>query len=147
MIAGVIVKTLKLLPNARGRLMEVQRKDDDEFIGFAQCYITETFPGIVKAWYRHQRQIDQIAVVSGLLKLALYDSREESPTYQEVMEIILGELAPKLVQIPPGIWHGFQAIGPQSAFLIHLNSEMFDPEDTDEERLPIDTPQIPYRWD
>lgn len=126
--------------------MEVQRSDDPLFPGYGQSYITSTFPGIVKAWYRHHRQIDQIAVVKGLLKLVLYDGREDSPSHGVVNEIIIGELAPKLVQIPPGIWHGFQSIGTEETFLLHLNSAAFDFEDTDEDRLPADDRSIPYSW-
>jgi dTDP-4-dehydrorhamnose 3,5-epimerase len=52
--------------------VEIQRADDKIFPGFGQVYITSTLPGIVKAWYRHTTQIDQIAVIVGLLKLVLY---------------------------------------------------------------------------
>ncbi len=145
-ISGVIVTDLKLLPNAKGRLMEVQRCDDPEFPGFGQAYVTQSFAGIVKAWYRHRLQIDQIAAITGLVKLVLYDDREASSTCGQLDEIIMGELQPRLVQIPPGVWHGFQAIGDSSAFLLHLNSRPFDAVAPDEERLAADAPTIPYRW-
>jgi dTDP-4-dehydrorhamnose 3,5-epimerase len=145
-IAGVEIVPLKLLPNDKGRLMEIQRADSPEFLGFGQAYITSTYPGVIKAWYRHTRQIDQIAVIIGLLKLVLYDTRENSPTYGKLDTIFLGELAPKLVQFPPGIWHGFQAIGDRETFAVHLNSIAFQFDAPDEERLPIDTDLIPYRW-
>src|SRR5512144_3023328 len=124
-VAGVVVKELKLVPNERGRLMEVQRVDEEDFPGFGQVYVTSTHPGVVKAWYRHGVQVDQIAVVSGLLKLVLFDDREGSPTHGVVQEVVLGELAPRLVVIPPGVWHGFQAIGGNEAFALHLNTVPF----------------------
>jgi dTDP-4-dehydrorhamnose 3,5-epimerase len=145
-IEGVQVCPLKLLPNEKGRLMEVQRADDRIFPGFGQVYITSTLPGIIKAWYRHETQIDQIAVIVGMLKLVLYDNRENSLTRGKINTIFLGELAPKLVQIPPGIWHGFQAIGEREAFALHLNSVAFQADSPDEERLPFDTNLIPYQW-
>ena len=145
-IKGVQVCPLKLIPNERGRLMEVQRVDDPWFPGFGQAYITSTLPGVIKAWYRHARQLDQITVIKGLLKLVLYDSRQDSDTYGQVDTIILGELAPKLVQIPPGIWHGFQAIDQQETFALHLNTVPFKVEEPDEERLPVNSGQIPYQW-
>jgi len=145
-IEGVHIQPLKLLPNNRGRLMEVQRADDPNFPGFGQAYITSTYPGVDKAWYRHHRQIDQIAVISGLLQLVLYDPRESSKTAGLINEIYLGELAPKLVLIPPGIWHGFRAIGTREAFALHLNSLPFSAEHPDEDRLPADDPSIPFQW-
>lgn len=143
---GVQVTPLKLLRNERGRLMEVQRSDDDGFPGFGQAYITSSYGGVVKAWYRHHRQTDQIAVVKGMIRLALYDTRADSPSNGQLQEVVLGELAPKLVRIPPGIWHGFQAIGPDEAFLLHLNTVCFDFATPDEDRLPPDDPSVPYRW-
>lgn len=146
MIDGVVVVPLKLLPNARGRLMEITRQDDPYAIKFEQVYLTSTYPGVVKAWYRHHRQVDQLASISGLTRLALFDGRPDSPTYRLVQEIYLGELSPRLVRIPPGVWHGFQAVGTQEAFLLHLNSHGFDPTHPDEDRLAANDPQIPFVW-
>jgi dTDP-4-dehydrorhamnose 3,5-epimerase len=144
-IDGVHIAPLKLVCNARGRLMEVQRRDDPHFLGFGQAYITSTLPGVVKAWYRHARQIDQIALVKGTLKLVLFDSRENSPTHDVLHELTINESAPALVQIPSGIWHGFQAIN-EETFSLHLNSEPFQFDAPDEERIAPDDPRIPYRW-
>ena len=146
LIEGVHIEPLKLIPNERGRLMEVQRQDDPHCPGIGQVYVTQSFNSVVKAWYRHARQIDQIAAISGLVKLVLFDDRARSATKGQVEEIILGELAPKLVLIPPGIWHGFKAVGKDDAFLLHINSEPFDPSQPDEERRPADDPSIPYSW-
>src|SRR5262245_50775287 len=68
-IGGVVVKPLKRVVNERGWLLEVQRNDDAEHIGFGQAYVTATRPGIVRAWYRHRRQIDNISPVTGLLRV------------------------------------------------------------------------------
>jgi dTDP-4-dehydrorhamnose 3,5-epimerase len=145
-IEGVVVTDLKLLPSERGRLMEVQRADEADFPGFGQAYVTSTYPGVVKAWYRHSVQVDQIAVVTGLLKLVLYDDREGSASHGMVQEVVLGDVTPRLVRIPPGVWHGFQATGDREAFALHLNTVPFDPAGPDEERLPPDSDLIPYSW-
>lgn len=145
-IVGVKIVALKLLPNERGRLMEVQRQDEPIFPGFGQVYVTSSYAGVVKAWYRHHYQIDQIASINGLFKLALYDARDGSPSQGLVQEIFLGELAPKLVQIPTGIWHGFKNVGPAEALLLHLNSIAYDMNAPDEDRLAYDDPSIPYTW-
>jgi dTDP-4-dehydrorhamnose 3,5-epimerase len=145
-IEGVVVTDLKVVRNERGRLMEVQRADEPTFPGFGQAYVTATFPGVVKAWYRHTAQVDQLAVVSGELRLALYDSREGSPTCGTVAELRLGDGQPLLVQIPPGVWHGFQAVGDREALILHLNTVAYDAAAPDEERLDPGTDAIPYRW-
>src|ERR687893_783786 len=37
-------------------------------------------PAAVSAWHMHSAQTDQIVAVDGMLKLVLYDPREDSPT-------------------------------------------------------------------
>lgn len=143
----VQIVRLKKIVNERGFLMEVQRADDPHFSGFGQAYITQTLPGVVKAWYRHQIQTDQITIVSGQVYLVLVDSRHTSPTYREIQKIILTDQEPVLVQIPAGVWHGFKAMGAQPACLLHINSEPFNAQEPDEERLPADTTYIDYSWD
>jgi dTDP-4-dehydrorhamnose 3,5-epimerase len=145
-IDGVRIVHLKKVVNDRGHLMEVQRGDDDHFVGFGQAYVTCTLPGIVKAWYRHHLQIDQIALVRGEAVVVLFDDRQHSPSAGRTIECILSDDAPALVQIPPGVWHGFQARGPEPLYLLHLNSIAQNVGDPDEDRLPPDSPAIPYAW-
>jgi dTDP-4-dehydrorhamnose 3,5-epimerase len=137
---------LRKVVNARGHLLEVQREDDEHFPGFGQAYVTCTLPGVVKAWYRHARQFDQLALVLGQATVVLYDSRRGSATFERLIEWTLTDEAPALVQIPPGVWHGFKAEGSQLLLLLHLNTVPHDAEHTDEDRLPPDTDAIPYTW-
>ena len=76
MISGVMVKQLKVIPDERGRLMEILRSDDEAFIKFGQVYMTTAYPGVIKGWHYHKLQTDNFAVVQGMIKLVLYDSRE-----------------------------------------------------------------------
>ena len=85
MIHGVRTKMLRVLPDERGRVMEILRADDDLFLKFGQVYITTTYPQVVKAWHYHKVQTDHISVVQGMIKLVLYDSREDSPTRGETV--------------------------------------------------------------
>lgn len=145
-IEGFRVVPLKVVRNERGHLMEVQRCDDAAYPGFGQVYITATRPGTIKAWYRHKTQVDQIALIKGKLKLVLFDNRKASPTCGQCREILIEEEKPALVQIPPGVWHGFQAIGSDPVYLLHLNSVPFNFDKPDEERIAPDDASIPYSW-
>ena len=51
MIHGVRAKALRMIPDERGRVMEILRADDDLFLNFGQVYITTTYPQVVKAWH------------------------------------------------------------------------------------------------
>ena len=147
MIHGVRIKHLKVIPDERGRVMEILRSDDELFSTFGQIYMTTTYPGVVKAWHLHTLQTDNIAAVEGMLKVVLYDPREDSPTCGEVNEFFVGEQNPALIQIPPGIYHGWKCIGMSEAVVINCPTRAYNHEKPDEQRLPFDTEEIPYDWD
>lgn len=145
-IDGLVVEPLKRVENDRGHLMEVCSSAVAGSPVFAQVYVTFTRNGVVKAWYRHHKQIDQIAVLSGAVKVVACDSREASPTFGRVAELSLDDESPALVRIPPGLWHGFQAVAPAGVTLIHVNSEPYRESAHDEEQIPANSPLIPYTW-
>ena len=102
------------------------------------------FEGTIKAWHLHQQQIDWWYVASGVLRVALYDTREDSPTKGETMEFLLGEHhSPQIMKIPPGVAHGCKVLqGP--AVLFYITSNEYNPDD--ELRIPHDDPEIGYDW-
>lgn len=146
MIEGVKTKKLKVVPDERGRLMEILRRDDELFHQFGQVYITSAYPGVVKAWHYHRVQWDNLAVISGTAKLALYDSREDSPTHGEVNEFFCGDLNPLLIQIPPLVLHGFKAVGEREAIVVNIPTEIYNYENPDEHRVDPYRNEIPYDW-
>ncbi len=146
-IDGVWTKSLKVVPDERGRLMEILRADDDGFKRFGQVYMTTNYPGVVKAWHFHEVQDDNVTCVRGMIKLVLYDDREGSPTKGVVNEFFVGEHNPLLVQVPAGVYHGWKGISTEESIVINIPSETYNYAEPDEHRKPWDTPDIPYDWD
>jgi dTDP-4-dehydrorhamnose 3,5-epimerase len=146
-IDGVWVKDLAVIPDERGRLQEILRSDDDGFKQFGQVYVSTTYPGVVKAWHLHKVQEDNFCCVKGMVKLVLYDSREESPTKGTVTEYFIGDLSPKLVRVPAGVYHGWKCISQEESIVVNVPTEPYHRESPDEYRAPWDTPDIPYSWD
>ncbi|HZK66247.1 MAG TPA: dTDP-4-dehydrorhamnose 3,5-epimerase family protein [Chloroflexota bacterium] len=146
MIEGVKTKQLRVIPDERGFLMEMLRRDDEIFEGFGQSYITATYPGVVKGWHFHRKQTDHFVCIRGMAKVVLYDSREDSPTHGQVQEFFIGERNPLLVKIPPFVMHGFKAVGGEMAIIINIPTEPYDYKEPDEYRVPWDSPEIPYDW-
>jgi dTDP-4-dehydrorhamnose 3,5-epimerase len=146
MIDGVKIKKLKVIPDERGRLMEILRRDDELFQNFGQAYATTTYSGVVKAWHKHEKQTDNIACVAGLIKKALYDGRPDSPTFKEVNEFYLGAHNPLLIQVPAGIYHGWMCVSQEEALIVNLPTETYNYERPDEQRLDPHTSDIPYNW-
>ncbi len=146
MIEGVKVKKLKVIPDERGRLMEMVRSDDEDFTRFGQVYMTTAYPGVVKGWHYHEKQYDYMVVVSGMMKIVLYDRRTESKTRGEVMELFAGACNPLRITIPPGVCHGFKCISTEEAMVINTVSEPYNYDNPDEFRIHPHDNDIPYDW-
>ena len=117
-IQGVKTKSLRLIPDERGWLLEVLRSDEsDLFTKFGQVYVSATYPGVVKAWHYHQHQVDNFACVAGMVKLVLIDTRPGSATTGAVNEFFVGVQNPVLVQVPNLVYHGWKCISPDTALV------------------------------
>lgn len=145
-IHDVKTKALRLIPDERGWLMEILRADDQELsTKFGQVYLSATYPGVVKAWHYHKRQVDHFACVAGMVKLVLIDTRPDSPTNGAINEFFLGTQNPTLVEVPNLVYHGWKCISTDVAMVINVPTEPYSYTDPDEFRLaPHDT--LPYDW-
>lgn len=146
MIKGVKVKKLKIIPDERGRLMEILRSDDKIFEKFGQVYMTTTYPGVVKAWHYHRKQDDNFVCVHGKISLALYDARKKSPTYKEINEFILSLEDPILVTIPKMVYHGFKGIAEGESIVINTVTLPYNHKNPDEFRVDPYDNDITYDW-
>lgn len=145
-IAGVQVKTLRPIPDERGWLMEILRRDETDLLPkFGQVYVSATYPGVVKGWHYHKMQVDNFTCVAGMVKLVLVDTREDSPTRNMINEFFIGVQNPMLVQVPSLVYHGWKCISSEPSLVINVPSEPYDRESPDEFRLdPHGT--LPYDW-
>ena len=146
MIDGVKIKKLKVIPDERGRLMEMFRADDEFFEKFGQVYVTTTYPGVVKAWHKHVKQADNMACVAGMVKLVLYDARQGSPTRGKIDQLCMGVHNPILIHIPAGIYHGWMCLSDGESIVVNAPTEMYDYKNPDEQRLDPHGGEIPYDW-
>jgi dTDP-4-dehydrorhamnose 3,5-epimerase len=121
-IEGVIIKPLRKIPDDRGTILKMQECSDPEFKGFGEIYFSTIYPGVVKGWHLHENAILNYAVVKGMIRLVLYDGRENSATFGEIQEIYMGDQNYCLVQIPANVWNGFQCVGNETAIVADLNT-------------------------
>lgn len=147
MIDGVMVKKLKWNTDERGKLMEILRIDDDIYSEFGQVYVTTAYPNVVKAWHYHKLQDDYMTVVKGMMKIVLYDGRENSKTKGEVNVFYVGEHSPMVVRIPKEVYHGFMCVSENEAYVINVVTKPYNRDNPDEYRLPWNTDKIPYDWE
>jgi dTDP-4-dehydrorhamnose 3,5-epimerase len=140
-IDGVVLKQLATHADERGFFREVIRETDDFFSHFGQWSHSLMFPGTAKAWHIHARQTDWWYVI-GTIKVALYDTREGSPTRGRMMDFLMGDREPACLKVPPGVAHGCRAL--ELSHMLYITSSVYDPGD--EGRIPHDDPKIGYDW-
>lgn len=147
LINGVIAKPLRVIPDERGRLFEMLRRDEPAFRKFGQVYCTAIHFGVVKGWHYHKRQVDNFVCVSGMIKLVLYDGRGGSRTQGLVNEFFIGVHNPVLVQIPARVLHGFKGLSDPESLVINISTEPYDRAKPDEYRVDPQQNEIPYNWE
>ena len=144
-IHGVRTKQMRVIPDERGYLQEILRADDEMFTKFGQVYVSATYPGVVKAWHYHEKQVDHFACVAGMIKLVLVDTRPDSPTKDAVNEFFVGVQNPTLVEIPCLVYHGWKCISTEPSLVINIPTEPYAYAQPDEYRIePHNT--LPYDW-
>ena len=88
-IDGVRITPLKQIIDERFFVMHMLREDSKIFDRFGEIYFSCTHPGAVKAWHMHKKMTLNYAVISGVLKVVLFDDRKNSPTLGKLQEIFL----------------------------------------------------------
>ncbi len=141
----------------RGFLGEFFRQDWNDIIpNFTpkQFLISDSKPGIIRAWHRHlKNQIDLLFVRKGILKICIYDGDKNSKSFGHLVEIISNSQNPKLIMIPGHLWHGTKNIGNETSETIYLINNLYDYDNPDEERKEWNDSSIidpktkkPFNW-
>jgi len=79
----------------------------------------------VVAWHKHEKQIDYWFCVKGSFKVGL--AIPDGDSYKVRWEYI-SDKNPKALVIPPGVYHGYRALQPESIILYYL-TEKYDTDD------------------
>ena len=76
----------------------------------------------IVAWHKHNIQTDYWVCVKGSFKVGLA-TREEGAKFE-----YLSDRNPRVLEIPPGIYHGYKALEPGSILMYYM-TEKWNPED------------------
>ena len=109
-------------------------------------YVATVRPQVVKGWVVHFEQDDRLYVTEGTVQIVLYDAREESPTEGLVNSFVIGPENRSLVRVPHGVYHAVANVGTVDAAFLNLPTIPYQHDNPDKYRLPIGSPEIPYRF-
>jgi dTDP-4-dehydrorhamnose 3,5-epimerase len=131
-ISGLIVTPLREIADARGAVLHMVRADAPDFQGFGECYFSEIKPGVVKAWKRHRRQTQNLAVPVGRVRFAFYDTRAGSVSNGVMQVLELGRPdAYVRVRIPPLVWYGFKCVSDSPGLVANCVDLPHDPAESE----------------
>lgn len=123
---------------------------------FGQVYLVQNpARGAVRAFHKHSVLWDYFCLVSGEAKFCFVDDRksgmqssrgqvsslgcmhfpEPRPDPGETFEVVVSGSRPKLIVVPPGIFHGWKSLS-DNATLVCIGSEVYDRDKPDEIRVP-----------
>jgi dTDP-4-dehydrorhamnose 3,5-epimerase len=150
-IDGVRFRPTRPVPHTDGHVTEIARVSWDIIESpIVQVHTTTTFPGRVRAWGLHQLGTDRLFVANGLIKIVVFDGRQDSPTFGGINEFTVSEKNPGLLTIAPNLYHGWKNIGTTEACVINMPDRMYDYDKPDALDLPWTSAAaqrlIPYQW-
>lgn len=139
------------VPHEDGQVTEVARASWELLrTPIVQVHITTTLPGRIRAWGLHQIGSDRLFVVSGLVKIVVFDGRNDSRTRGSINDFTVSEKNPALLVIPPNLYHGWKNLGTSEAIIINMPDRMYNYEEPDALDLPWDSEAaariVPYTW-
>lgn len=146
-IEGVRIKNLTKISDERGSVMHMLRNDDENFEKFGEIYFSTAHPNVIKGWHEHSKQVQNYAVINGMIKLVLFDNRKESPTYKNLTEIFMGDLNYVLVRIPSGVINGYKCISENTAIVANCATLPHASSGEMKRHYALSDNLIPYNWD
>ena len=152
-INDVVVYPIRKFVDERGWLAEIFRHDEinEEFYP-TMAYISVTEPLYQRGPHEHVDQADLFCFIgTGNFKLRLWDNREDSTTYKNVMTLFVGADNPQAVIIPKGVVHAYKNISTtEKGIVINCPNRLYmgagKKEEIDEIRHE-DDPETIYRID
>jgi len=111
-IKDVQIVTLQAFGDARGRFMEMFRKEwfPQRSWNNLQTNRSDSQAGVLRGLHYHFHQVDYWYVAAGQIRAGLVDLRPNSPTYKANQTIDMSADNPMGLFIPVGVAHGFVAL-------------------------------------
>jgi dTDP-4-dehydrorhamnose 3,5-epimerase len=144
---GVFIHRTRTHVDDRGSLVEMidpRWEQITEPLFYAYSWTVRA--GHAKGWAIHKQHDDRYFLVSGEIEVVLFDVRPESATYGLVSVIGVSQYDRGLLTIPRLLWHATRNLGATEAVMVNFPTALYDHDDPEKYRLPLDTPLIPYSF-
>jgi len=143
-IQDVKIIDLEVNEDDRGSLTVLARSVQDNrpngvISEYGETYIVhDPVRHTIRAFHKHFHLWDFFCIVHGSAKFCLKDDRPESATYGELMTIVVSGRKPRLLVVPPGVFHGWMSLE-DDTMLVSIANTIYNREKPDEVRIPPDS--------
>jgi dTDP-4-dehydrorhamnose 3,5-epimerase len=145
-IDGVVIKKIITHTADDGFFAEIVKEGDTIFHDIKQTSYSETPPGVIKAFHLHRGYWEIWCVIKGRARIVLADVRDGSPTRGRTQIIMTGADDMRAIAIPPGVAHGYRALGDTPMGIVYHAGEAYDASKKQIEEIPHDSPEIGFDW-
>ena len=119
----ILVIPQKRIPTAGGEVMHVIKYPDRGFKSFGEAYFSWVDYKAIKAWKCHQRMTLNLVVPVGEVRFVFHCkthlAEQKSEPDNEFRIEKLGNDRYSRINVPPGIWFGFQGLASGSSLLMN----------------------------
>jgi dTDP-4-dehydrorhamnose 3,5-epimerase len=139
-IEGVAIIDLVVNEDDRGSLTVVARSVQDSrpngvIESFGEVYVVcDPVRHTIRAFHKHHIMWDYFCILNGSAKFVLRDDRIESATYQQMMTIVISGRKPRLITVPPGVFHGWMSLE-DNTMMLSIADVIYNPSAPDEVRV------------
>jgi dTDP-4-dehydrorhamnose 3,5-epimerase len=142
-ISGVMLTPLKQIFHPKGDIWHAMKSTDKGFAGFGEVYFSTIHEGDIKVWKKHLSMTLNFVVPAGMIRVVIYDDRQDSPTSGNFFDIILSQQNYQRITIPPKVWVAFSGVGTELNLLLNIANIEHNPEEV-ERKENLD--EIRYLW-
>lgn len=149
-IPDVVLVEYQRFPDHRGFFAELWKRTDFLANGipfdFVQLSASRSRRGVVRGLHYQLRPAEQgklVTVLRGRVLDVAVDLRRGSPWFGKYVAVELSAEEPRLLWVPPGFAHGFQALEDDTLFL-YLMTKEYSPQH--ERCVKWDDPDIGIPW-
>ena len=132
-IPDVILIEPVVFPDQRGFFMELYKRTDylanNIPYDFVQVNMSFSRRGVVRGLHYQLKPMEQgklVTVIKGRIVDVAVDIRKGSPWFGKYIMVELSADEPKLLWIPPGFAHGFQAL--EDSIVLYLVTKEYSPQ-------------------
>lgn len=145
-IDGVHIKKIVRHEDERGYFSELLKRGEPGFHIIEQTSYAVCKPGVIKAFHFHDYW-ESWVIIEGKALVVMHDIRADSTTKGKTQTVSAGENEPFLISIPPGVAHGYKALGEKNVGVLYHAGEAYNPAQKDQiGTIAFDSPDIGFDW-